>query len=261
MPASTTLSRIGRFEFFAILAPGLCLVAVVVLFLTACTTGPATSAAQAVRDLSAQVKDQWPLGVTLLFFAYLVGNILRAIPVNIVDRVCGRLFKWTARKGYDLVLYQKGFPYRPMLEEQVSALQENGLLENACLPGEGTEHSTFNLWKLILCDRSPATFDYTQELEGRVRLFSGMIWAAVPSGVLGLLGVLFGSVFKVVHPSWLPVMVGVAVVSLAFVALLGWRLRRVRAEEVLAVFLGIVGLRQKSLPSSQEQIQDIASHA
>jgi hypothetical protein len=58
-----------------------------------------------------------------------------------------------------------------------------------------------------------------------------MIWVAVPSGILGFFGVIFSRI-HVFHPSWFPIMMGIVIVSLLFVALLGWRFRRVRAEEV-----------------------------
>jgi hypothetical protein len=91
------------------------------------------------------VKDHWPLSVTLLFFAYLVGSFLRAIPVTMADRICGWVFKWTAGKGYGQVLYEGDFPYRSMLDQQLDALQKNGLLQYDSLPVEGTEHTVFNL--------------------------------------------------------------------------------------------------------------------
>ncbi|HTS19963.1 MAG TPA: hypothetical protein VMP11_20475 [Verrucomicrobiae bacterium] len=257
MPTATILSRIGRFEFFAILAPGLCLVTVMVIFGAAYALGPDQSATAAITTLNQEASKQWPMSITMLFFAYMVGNILRAIPVSILDEICGRAFKWTVRGGdeYDRLAYQEDFPYVPLLKKQLTQLQENSVLEGVSLPVGLTAHTTFNLWKLTLCDRSPATFDYTQELEGRVRLFSGMIWAALISGVFGVLGAVFSRGTGIFHPSWFLVMTVVAAVSFIFVAVLGWRLRPVRAEEVRVVFLGILHLRLKlAYDLSQKEI-------
>ena len=246
MPVATTLSRIGRFEFFAILAPGVCLVAVVTIFLTACMVEPSIDAGQAMTAISNQIKNQWPFGVVILLFAYLVGSILRAIPVGAADGFCGYLFKWTAIRGYDHILYVDDFPYGAMLEKQLAALQMNDQFDDVTLPADGTSHTIFNMWKLILCDRSPGIFEYAQDLEGRVRLFSGMIWVAVPSGVLGIIGCFLSRRCGCIHPSWFPIMTGMAVASFLFFFLLGWRLRRVRAEEVQVIFFGIVNCRLRA---------------
>lgn len=260
MPAAMTLSRIGRFDFFAILAPGFCLVVIVVLLVTALMTGPALNSPDAIsslrpldaiKDVSSLIKDQWPFGLVLFFLAYMAGSILRAIPVNMIDRVCGPLFKWTAARDYDLSLYEEEFPYRPMLQKELEALEKNGLDASLSVPPKKTAHTTFNLWKLMLCDRSPNAFAYSQELEGRVRLFSGMLWGAIAGAVLGAIGFLL-SLVGVFNVGWSLVMGGIAVVSILFFGLLGWRLRRVRAEEVQAVFFGIVNLRLKTTDSCGE---------
>ncbi len=224
------------------------MVSIVTLFLTAWVTGSSQDAAKSLSELSSKVKELWPLSVALLFFAYMVGNILRAVPVGAVDQICGWLFRRTARNDFDRALYQASFPYLPMLEKQFGALQINGVVGERCLPPEGTAHTAFNLWKLLLCHRSVAAFEYASELEGRVRLFSGMIWTALLSGALGFVGVLWSLPGHRFHPSWLWIMVGIVIVSVVFALLLGWRLRRVRSEEVLAVFLGVISLSQKTNP-------------
>ena len=241
MPVATTLSRIGRFDFFAILAPGFYLVAVATVFASAWMSGVNQDAGGALRSLSEQLQSHWPLSVALFFFSYLVGSILRAIPVAFSDRRCGRLFKRDDLPDYERTMYEGDFPYPALLHLQLDALKANGLVPEMTLPVGNTAHPLFNLWKLQLCKRCPAVFAYTQELEGRTRLFSGMIWAFVSNGLLGLLGTIL-TLFGVFHLSWLSLMAVMTVVSAGFAALLGWRLRHVRAEEVNAVFFGIVNL-------------------
>jgi hypothetical protein len=243
MPAGTALSKIGRFEFFAILAPGLCLIAIVTLFLTAWINSPRQDSFEALNKLSNLIKAHWPLSIVLFFFSYLLGNILRAIPVNIIDRICGRIFKKTARSYHDCALYKENFPYLPMLRQQLDDLQANGLFKRSGLPNLSSAHTIFNLWKMILCYRAPATFDYLQDLEGRVRLFSGIIWSALLSSFIAAIGAILSICPK--HPlnsSWLPIMIIIAFVSLLLAVLLGWRLRHVRGEEVYGVYHAVVSL-------------------
>jgi hypothetical protein len=243
MPAATALSKIGRFDFFAILAPGLYLTAIASLFMAALIRGPGQNWTEALNNLSNLIKLHWPLSIVLFFFSYLLGNILRAIPVNIVDRICGPIFKKTARNHHDRALYRDNFPYLPMLRQQLLDLQANGLLKRSGLPDSSSAHTTFNLWKMMLCHRAPAMFDYIQDLEGRVRLFSGIIWSALLSSFLAAVGVILSTCPK--HPfnsSWLPIMIIIAVLSLMTAGLLGWRLRHVRGEEVYGVYHAVVSL-------------------
>lgn len=222
MPTNTTLTRIRRTDFFAILAPGLCLVVVVTLFLAACITVPTEAAAKTINKLSGAISKNWLPGLTLVLFAYLVGSILRAIPVNLLDEAFAKFFRKRAH-GYDRVLYKRAFPYRPMLKIQLKALQDNGLFTNFNLPEAGTSHTSFNLWKLDLCEESPATFEYTQELESRVRLFSGMIWAAVPSLLFGLFGAALSDHLYTVPGSRIVAMtVGSVLIISMFVLLFEW---------------------------------------
>ncbi len=130
-----------------------------------------------------------------------------------------------------------------MLRNQLSDLQANGMLKVSGLPDRHQAHTTFNLWKMLLCHRSPTTFEYLLDLEGRVRLFSGIIWSALLSSLIAWIGVILSFCPK--HPfdsSWMPIMIVIAVVFILLAGLLGWRLRHARGEEVYEVSHAIVSL-------------------
>ena len=99
----------------------------------------------------------------------------------------------------------------------------------------------YNFWKAELCRESASVFEYTQELEGRVRLFATMFWAA-------LLGLLAGSIgLLLIVPSlsghgWVKVMLFMMAVSALICFIFGSQLRRVRGQEVASVFVAYVAL-------------------
>jgi hypothetical protein len=246
MPAGTALSRIGRFEFIALLGPG-------VYLTVACALGGGAvydALDRTNNDVPAQmlttIAASWPLATFFFFIAYLTGSALRACSVTFVDRYIGSRFKFTASGPFQRALYESNnFPYLPMLEHQLEAIRQNrsGLsLQGEILPPVQTAHTVFNLWKTLVCGKSTALFEYTQELESRVRLFSGMLWASalalVPSAAIFVV-ILFWSV----SPKWLPTMIVLVFSSLLFFIILGWRLRHVRGEEAVMVFLAYLSLR------------------
>jgi hypothetical protein len=242
MRAATRLSK-GRFDVFAILGPGLLLVSVIILFMSA-WIHPMVSATDTLRELSENFEKHWSWSVVLLFLSYLIGSFLRAVPVKLTDRFCARAFGSVARDPYDRKLYKMDFPYLAMLSDQLVALQAHGIGTGTKLP-EKFAHTIYNFWKLRLCLRAAPAFAHAQELEARVRLFAGMIWASGATGTLGACGVIASLNASGIHRTWFPIMLGLTLASLICAISLGWRLRRVRGEEVLAVFLGMLNLNEQ----------------
>lgn len=246
MAADTALSRIQKSEFFAILAPGIYVVSAASLIAIPLIEPTATSPWQRIIQTLRGLAHDWPIVVVGVFFAYLIGSVLRAVPVNIADRLCKRLFGWTARDpdSFDGLIYRDHFPYSKMLDFQLQALQKSGIKIRIRWPLEkGTSHTMFNYWKAALCLDTPAAFVYAQELEGRVRLFAGMFWA----GILGLL-VCTAGVCLLLGPlptSWFGPLLVFVLLSLTIAGVFGWRLRRVRADEAVRVFIAFLRLSQR----------------
>ena len=114
---------------------------------------------------------------------------------------------------------------------------------------EETWHSAYNFWKAELCRESATAFEYTQELEGRVRLFATMIWASLLGLFAGVIGLLL-TFTSPVGNSWIIVMFIMVTLSAFICFIFGSHLRRVRGQEVASVFLAYVSL---TLKRSQEK--------
>ena len=102
-------------------------------------------------------------------------------------------------------------------------------------------HSTYNCWKAELCRESAATFEYTQELEGRVRLFAAMMWASLLGFLAGVIGLLLcrADPLKI---NWAIIMLIMVIVSALICFIFGSQLHRVRWQEVRTVFIAYVSL-------------------
>lgn len=242
----TTLSRVRKSEFFAILAPGF--YAISALFLVTLAWHYAADNVPWWRhtaDFLSKYFDRWPVPAAGAFFAYLIGCVLRAIPVSIADNLCGKVFKIIAREGYETDLYSGEFPYCTMLEGQLKVLQVNGVETGIEVPScERSAHTMFNYWKATLCQFAQESFVLTQELEGQVRLFAGMFW----SGVVGFSAIVAGVVFVpgLVSSTWFTPLSVYGLLSLTVGVVFGWRLRRVRGDEVRGVFLALAAFHDGS---------------
>lgn len=245
MAADTALTRVRKTEFFAIFAPGVYVVSASSLFALAVFTPDVNRLPwERIHGLLQSLSKDWFVAGTGLFFAYLIGSVLRAIPVNAADKLCGRLFKFTATQPFDSQIYSARFPYSKMLRAQLEALHKNGVAKNVKSPLEhDSTHTMFNYWKAVLCHRSPESFAYTQELEGQVRLFAGMFWA----GVIGLSISLLGTYLcrRSVSTAWFMPLFLFGCLSLVIGGVFGWRLRRVRADEVVRVFMALIALHDE----------------
>lgn len=246
MSADEVLSRVSRFDFFAIMAPGFYILSTFVVVATAIyDNGAAVNAWVRLLSIVEKASSPWPMVIGIILLSYLIGTIPRAVPVNRADKICKYLFKWLQREGYVRFLYEDHFPFRRVLEKQLTALQSNGFANSIKIPKEGTTHSLFNFWKMIVCEQSPAAFAFTQGLEARVRLFSGMIWAGVAGIVVSLSGILWCGVAAgaLTYP-WLSPMLTLFIVSTVIALMFGLRLRVVRGDEVVYLFLAYIVLAQ-----------------
>lgn len=267
MPGATALNRVNRYDFFAILGSGVYVVGSCGLLSAALLMQGQTNSAPAILErLSQSVESHWPLAVGVLFLAFLIGSVLRALPVNLMDNwwnsrwnigikaLIIRSGEAAEKRAYFRALWHDSFPYGAMLELELKALKENRPDLEFRLPPAGTLHSMYNFWKAELCRENVAAFEYTQELEGRVRLFASMCWAAV----IGLCAAVGGVVLCLSIPresGWLILMLVMLVLSALICWIFGSELRRVRGQEVASVFMAYVSLTQSRVRREEAKVQ------
>lgn len=243
MPTTTVLSRV-RGEFFPVMAPGLYVVLAIAAVSVA--MGDDSTGATLWEKFKPFVKlltDYWPLSILVIFAAYLLGNILRAFPVNLSDRICRRWFRRTVSLR-DRYFFDFEFPYKVLIKEYVEMLPKYGVLSDKLLPNKEeidemkpyVLHTMFNYFKLVLCTGAPDAFVYIQEFELRVRLFSGMFWA----GLVGIITNIILAVYVFANKDfeiWIGFIVVYFIISLVLVLLFGRQLPRVRGQEAVHVYL------------------------
>lgn len=243
MPGETALGRVNRYDFFAILGSGICVVGSFALLAAALLElSPNPSPLDTLKWLSSAIENHWAVAVGLLFLAFLIGNVLRALPVNLVDNWSRKCFeRLRKRDKYHAALWREAFPYAEMLELELEALKRNRRGLNFTIPPEGTRHSMFNFWKAELCRENPSAFEFTQELEGRVRLFATMFWAALLGFAAGAIMALWSALGALVD-GWGFVALLTLVLSGSICTVFGSQLRRVRGQEVAGVFVAYISL-------------------
>jgi len=242
-PMGSVISRIGS-DFFALMVPGayvlLCVAALIL------SGVPHWDPFSVIAAFNAKLMTQWPTTVSILVLAYLVGQVIHAFPVNYADELCGSVFGRFAKHTWHKLLYEDYFPYAPALRKTLSQVKgTHPLAGDAALPEDGSSlHTTFNYWKMSICDASPNLFVFAQAREARVRLYAGMFWSGLAgcgSGVLSLtVAYLFGR-----SGTWLALILAQILISVIVLSMFGYHLRRVRAQEVDTVFLGYLWLSEK----------------
>ena len=190
MPTTTVLSRV-RGDFFPVMAPGLYVVLAIAAVFVA-IGGDSNSATLWARfePLVRHIRDYWPLSILVVFAAYLFGSILHAFPVTLSDKICRHCFRRTLRKKFRK-FYDDEFPYKMLIDEYTNTIPgykefNDKISSNAEKLNDFQDFTLINIYnyfKLSVCIGSPSTFLIIQELESRIRLFSGMFWA----GLIGIL--------------------------------------------------------------------------
>lgn len=238
MPVEKIVSQFNKGDLFAVLSPGF----VIFTFVYAVyRTDKTTASLWAVLQVLAEQLQQRPAWIVfVLFAAYLLGSLLRAVPVW-----------WAERLSPPFRMSR--FPYPDVLKEVVATVKNHykaAGLDETRLPdlGDGVPMHIYNYWKNALCLGTASGFDYYQTFEMRVRFFTGMIWA----GWIGLLCSL--AVF--IHCWAATHVVGWTMLLLALLLLLtfGVNFRRVRRQESRALLLlFITYLQQQQSPSPSNQ--------
>lgn len=220
MPAGSTLSKIGKVEFFAVMPSGFYVLNIAfILLYEKAWHPPADALWDHINPMLELTKDNPVILIFILFVSYLLGSILRAIPVGWSERV--------SKLGI-----RSQFPYQIDIETVRTHLEETRCFytQDTCdlsIPGDTDSiHVVFNHWKDILCVNSPEAFDYYRAFEARTRYFSNMFLSGL-AGIIGSLIMMGRSGNLQYGPAWY--LFGI---SLIILVPFGLQLKRVRLQEV-----------------------------
>lgn len=243
MQTGSPLTRVGRIDFLGVVVPGFYMCCAIAFALMAIADTGGTGSAWERMLSFLEPLERWPVAALLLFASYVLGSIPRTVPVNFTDGVCSVFHKaakdddsWYGR------LINSNFPYVPMLEVSAGELNEQLAFSPKVVAPKQTRSimSLFDFWKTTLCHESPATFSLVQSLEGRVRWFVGMFWAACTGLLGGLIAAIVSAVRGGASDPWLAPAVAAGLISALVGLFFGARLRFVRGEEANQVFLAYV---------------------
>jgi hypothetical protein len=218
MAAQASLAKISKIEFFACLPSGTYFFICLYLFFNIDTDKNGSSQAlwSLVLELVASTSRNPTSVLGILFTAYLLGSILRAIPVSYAER----MMQWKKSE----------FPYK----ENISALIDNATKyceasgikkDDLPLHDRDTTAIIFNYWKDVLCVNSPNAFDNYREFEARTRFFAGMFL----SGFAGIITSVAAFVKYGLHS---PAVLYLFITSLIIAIVFGKGIKTVRKQEV-----------------------------
>lgn len=225
---------------------------------------PGNRAPDSVFTAVANKFRDWPNLLSIVFIAYLLGNIPRAFVVGPTDGCCNKLVRIARLKLLRLryksywkqrVRRARGFPYPEVLRVSLRDLRDNDSTVkhiNWFPPTTSSAVVAFDYWKLVLCMDQPSAFAFTQVLEARVRFFVGMIWAATGGVVFSLAGLICWLITSRTF-DWISLII--LLFSLGILGVFGGTLRFVRAEEAVQVLLAYVahldaGKHRARIPAS-----------
>lgn len=254
MVAQEMFSRV-KTDFFAILIPGSFIMGVFVSGVLVFTQYDTNIGIMGrFNSLFGTLKDNWVLSFIAFIMIFLVGNLLRSIRVNKVDRIASFFFKRFIKESRDQEYYRNPFPYRPLLEKIKKGLLEVKLIVDIPLPEDrNTLHDVFIYWKTVIRMDSPGSFHHIQDLEGRVRMFAGMFWA----GVTGILGSIVTSLSIISNEAarsvWGVYILLMFITSVIISAALSLSLKHARSQEVINVFLTYLYLQKKMKGEKREK--------
>lgn len=226
------------------MAPGLYVVlAMTAVFVAIGGDGNSATLWERFEPLVRLIRDYWPLSILVVFAAYLFGSILHAFPVTLSDKICRHCFRRTVRRKFRK-FYDDEFPYKTLISEYTNTIpgyrEFNDKISPNIYKSDNSEYfaliNFYNYLKLSVCIGSPSTFLIIQELESRIRLFSGMFWA----GLIGIL-VNFSLIFYVYINEdvgvWITFIISYFIISLTLVLLFGRQLPQIRGREAMHVYL------------------------
>lgn len=254
MVAQEMFSRV-KSDFFAILIPGSFIMGVIVSGVLVFTQyDTELCIMERFNSFFNTLKDNWVLSFIAFIMIFLVGNLIRSIRVNKVDRIANFFFNGFIKEPRDKAHFENPFPYRAVLEEIKTGLLKVKLIEDIPLPeNRDTLHDVFIYWKTVIRMDSPGSFHHIQDLEGRVRMFAGMFWAGVV-GIFGSIVTLLSFIFNEAACSvWKFYIIFMLIISVIISAAFSLNLKHVRNQEVINVFLTYLYLQKKMKEEKREK--------
>jgi hypothetical protein len=222
MATDSLLNRINKMDFFAVLPAGF--YSVIMIGFWFIEQSNPKNIMEAINPIAQALKDNPVYLVFLLFAAYLVGSIFRALKVKWAECICPP--------------FHSSFPFSEELNRALIEIKTSGskILIDSHLPDikNGLTNNEFNYWKDVLCIKSERGFEYYETFETRTRFSAGMVWA-------GVVGIVSGSLmfFRGPNIAW-----QMLVISLVVYSAFGFHLLRVRRQESKALLFLYIALTQ-----------------
>lgn len=247
----TLVNRLNLSDLFAVIVPGFyTLIVFYVVYSTNKTLINPSSDSEKVKNfwdildgLSLIIYEKPSSLLFILFSAYLIGSVFRAIPV-----------RWTERL---IPPFTCKFPYPTMLKNVLNTLKrkEKSIKQNISnLPNlsKGLPKDVYNYWKYLICMRAPEAFQLYQTFENRSRFFAGMILS-------GLAGTLVGCLMFLVDNIQYQINTPLTILSATILVVFGSNFRRIRLQETRALFLMYIGYLQETnhtIDNSNTELQE-----
>lgn len=216
----TTLNKISKVEFFAVLPAGTYVMLSIYLYFVSVDSNNSTTLWHEFKLLIELTHSQPTALLLLVFCSYLLGSVLRAIPVSYAEKLMDAF-----RKDVET------FPYPDHTKGIISRLNDKSDIANiktSVNPNLDKEvcKNVYNYWKDVVCIRTPTAFSHYQEFESRTRFFSSMCMA----GVVGIIvsGVILFENLHSLHTPAVYLLILSTCVTLAY----GLNIKRVRGQEV-----------------------------
>lgn len=195
---NSSLQRIPRVEFFAVLPAGLWILASISFVWAAAVDFRAGSKGAdfftRVAPLFEGMKSI-PVALAVILLAYLLGHIPRAIGLDLADRICERWLRpWAGgssarpRRWAREALIDT-FPYRRMLERTLTnVLGPKAKLKDSEQDEKGRPPVfTFHeMWKTTVRQLSADGYAHLESLEARARMYAALFWAGMFGALCGL---------------------------------------------------------------------------
>ncbi|PCJ57448.1 MAG: hypothetical protein COA73_10780 [Candidatus Hydrogenedentota bacterium] len=274
MPTDTLTRRLGRIEFFATIPAGLLIfyfLYTAIYMLSWFRYGPGDTVTldllipvgEESSHLALVIANQVLLDyltqnpaaiVLLLFIAYIIGSIVRSLPVSKVDEAIPNI---TGKEN------KGNFPYPLIIRETVENISNNaqllGLPHDIQLPNvedidDKALMDIFSFWKDDLRVNAPDVYTHYEAFEARSRFFAGMIIAGfVGCGAFGgaLGGAMFLAFYKGADIAFSPFIITMflpILISLTY----SLQIRRIRKQEVKELLMLYI-LQQKNRVDAASQ--------
>lgn len=250
MPVPAMINRI-RGDFVSTMVPGFFIMSLIIItFTLSLESAPVESRKDVILAPAGILEESWVVFLSFLFSCYIIGVIVKSIPVDwgfpkipILNKYKGSKFphKRLYYKYYNY--YMKGDFIYKLSEycknsEKIKVIGSNNVATNS---DPMFDSNGFNFIKMFICASSPGNYSILQELESRSRLYGAM-------RLTGLIGVLisFFLYFMLSNngtlETWFSVNFTMFTLSLIILVIFGLQIRRIRRDEARHVYLSLFAI-------------------